>query len=100
MNIQKIVILGAGFGGVYTARFLSKYAKKGLCHITLINRTNYFLFTPLLHEVATGGLSLRTAAEPLREVFRKSHINFIQGDAKTIDFSKKNCFDRLGIHTV
>lgn len=89
MNIPRVVIVGCGFGGVYVARHLLNYAERGLCHLTLINRTNYFLFTPLLHEVATGGLSLRTAAEPLREVFRNSYTKIVQGEVKKIDIPEK-----------
>ena len=79
----RILILGAGFGGMYVAKKLQPYAEKGEIELTIVNRTNYFLFTPLLHEVATGGLNPRSVAEPLREVFRGSKVHIIQG---TVDF--------------
>ena len=41
-NKLKIIIIGGGFGGTYTAKYLSSLAKTGLADITLINRDNYF----------------------------------------------------------
>ena len=84
-----IVILGAGFGGVYTARRLASLAKIGKIEVTIINQTNYFLFTPLLHEVATGGLSPLSAAEPLREVFRNSGVELVQASVEMVNLEKK-----------
>lgn len=84
---KRIVIIGGGFGGVYTARYLAKMGKK--YDVLLINRNNYFLFTPLLHEVATGGLSEESVAEPLREVFRKTNVNFLQTEVTGIDRKNK-----------
>lgn len=84
-----IVILGAGFGGVYTAKKLISKVKAGEIDITIINRTNYFLFTPLLHEVATGSLSPNSVAEPLREVFAGTGVNIVQGEVRSINPSEK-----------
>ncbi|MDQ2933099.1 MAG: NAD(P)/FAD-dependent oxidoreductase [bacterium] len=80
-----IVILGAGFGGTYVAKKLAKYVRKGKIEVTIINRTNYFLFTPLLHEVATGSLTPTSVAEPLREIFKHSGIRIVQGTIESID---------------
>lgn len=87
-----IVIIGAGFGGMYIANKLISKVKKGNIDVTVVNRTNYFLFTPLLHEVATGGLSPRTVAEPLREVFAKTGIRFIQANVETINTSTQKIY--------
>jgi len=84
-----IVILGAGFGGVYTAKNLIPQVKKGAIDLTIINRTNYFLFTPLLHEVATGSLGPSSVAEPLREIFAGTGISIIEGDVENIDMPTK-----------
>lgn len=89
MSVPRIVILGAGFGGVYVAKELRSLAKKGLVDLTLVNRTNYFLFTPLLHEVATGGLNPRNVAEPLREIFVGSGIRVVQGLVESVDLENK-----------
>jgi NADH dehydrogenase len=89
MNRPHIAIIGAGFGGVYVARLLIPYVKSGLIDVTIINRTNHFLFTPLLHEVATGGLSPTSVTEPLREIFEGTQIQVIQGEIEYVDVSKK-----------
>ena len=84
-----VVILGAGFGGVYVAKALASRVKRGEIDVTVINRTNYFLFTPLLHEVATGGLSPRNVAEPLREVFVNTGIRIMQGSVDSINAAER-----------
>ena len=55
-----------GFGGVYTALHLEGALRKQPVDITLVSRENFFLFTPLLHEVATGGIETRHIAYPIR----------------------------------
>ncbi len=80
-----IVILGAGFGGMYVARELKHLVKKGAIDLTIVNETNYFLFTPLLHEVATGSLSPSSVAEPIREIFAHSGVRIVQGTIGAID---------------
>ncbi|MEX0910215.1 MAG: NAD(P)/FAD-dependent oxidoreductase [Candidatus Paceibacterota bacterium] len=83
---MKILIIGGGFGGIYTAVNLSKNFKNQKdMQITLVNQTNYFLFTPLLHEVATGSLSPLSTAEPIREILRGTNIEFIQTTVTNID---------------
>src|SRR3989344_5939326 len=85
MQKKHIVIVGGGFGGIYTARYLKPLVKKGLIDVTIINRKNYFLFTPLLHEVATGGLSPISVVEPIREIFRHDNIRIVVDEVKHID---------------
>lgn len=85
----RIVIIGGGFGGVYTARHLQRLVRRGRIEVTLINRTNYFLFTPLLHEVASGGLTPLCIAESLREVFRHENMKIMQAEVTAIDTAKK-----------
>lgn len=80
-----VVILGAGFAGTYIAKQLEKAVRRGEIDVTIVNRTNYFLFTPLLHEVATGALSPRSVAEPLREVFVGTDICIVQGSVESIN---------------
>lgn len=84
-----IVILGAGFGGVYTAKRLAPRVKKGEVDVTIVNRTNYFLFTPLLHEVATGSLGPSSVAEPLREIFAGTGVSVVEGEVEGIDASAR-----------
>lgn len=63
----RIVIVGAGFGGLRAARAL----KRGDLRITVIDRRNYHLFQPLLYQVATAGLSPNDIAYPIRAVLRR-----------------------------
>ena len=84
-----IVILGAGFGGMYVARYLKHLAKNGDIDLTIVNETNYFLFTPLLHEVATGALAPASVAEPIREIFAHSGVKIVQGTVEVIDRATK-----------
>lgn len=68
----KIVILGGGFGGAYCARQLEKRLRSHEAEITLINRRNYFVFTPLLVGAGTGALEPRHAVVPLRRFLKRT----------------------------
>lgn len=89
-DIRRVVVLGAGFGGVYVARGLHRR-----CHaadnirMTVVNRENYFLFTPLLHEVATGGLAPNTIVEPLRSILGCGHTDIVLGEAQRVRLADK-----------
>ena len=63
-RIPRVVIVGAGFGGLSAAKGLAGAA----CEITLIDRHNYHLFQPLLYQVATAGLSPADIAAPIRGI--------------------------------
>jgi len=86
---KRVIIIGSGFGGVYTAKHLLPLVHNNEIELVIINQTNYFLFTPLLHEVATGGLSPIAVAEPLREVFRKSNVSLIKAKVTAINADKQ-----------
>src|SRR5438309_2440330 len=66
-NRHRVVILGAGFGGLYAAKAL----KHAPVDVTVIDRRNYHLFQPLLYQVATGSLSPGEIAAPIRGVLAK-----------------------------
>ena len=84
----KILILGGGFGGLYTALELEKaLAKNPAVEITLVNRENFFLFTPMLHEVAASDLDITTIVNPIRKMLRRT--NFFNGEVKSIDLTSK-----------
>jgi NADH dehydrogenase len=94
----KIVIVGGGFGGVYTAKYLQDYFDCDTAEITLINPVNYFLFTPLLHEVATGGLTPDSIVEPVREVFRGTCVNFVEDTVTEVRSESKEVITKLGTY--
>ena len=70
----RVVILGGGFGGLYTARKLEKVLPQGSARVTLINDVNFMLYTPLLPGAAGGTLEPRHVVVPLREQLRDTHL--------------------------
>jgi NADH:ubiquinone reductase (H+-translocating) len=92
----KILILGGGFGGVYTALELEKrLGKESAVEITLVNRDNFFLFTPMLHEVAASDLDITTIVNPIRELLKRT--NFFDGEINAIDLNDKRVTVSHGI---
>ncbi|HZL34602.1 MAG TPA: NAD(P)/FAD-dependent oxidoreductase [Tepidisphaeraceae bacterium] len=83
-----IVILGGGFGGVYTAHGLEKiWSDDPDIRITLISRSNYFLMTPLLFEAGSGVIEPRHAVNPLRPLF--DFTRFIEAEITGVDLDRK-----------
>lgn len=79
----RVVIIGAGFGGLKAARVL---ARSGV-NILLIDRNNYHTFVPLLYQVAAAELKPEQIAYPLRTVFRKiPNARFLRAEVKQLDF--------------
>lgn len=93
---KRIVIIGAGFGGIYTFLYLRKYLKRGHLEIIFINKTNYFLFTPLLHEVASGSIPQMHAAEAIREIIHGYPADLFLAEAETVDTEKKIVHTNVG----
>lgn len=90
--MKKILILGGGFGGVATYQRLHKIVHPANIHnikIELINRTNYFTFSPMLHEVATGSVEREHIVQPLREILDCCGKDFHQANITSIDPKKK-----------
>ncbi len=81
--MQHIVVVGGGFAGVATAHELDRSSKRHGIRVTLINRQNYMLFTPMLPEVASGSLDMRDIAQPLRAGLHAGQFEL--GDAIGID---------------
>jgi NADH:ubiquinone reductase (H+-translocating) len=81
-----VVILGGGFGGLYTARGLRNVD----CRITVVDRHNYHLFQPLLYQVATAALNPSDIAAPIRGILRKQkNASVLLGEATAIDVQRK-----------
>jgi NADH:ubiquinone reductase (H+-translocating) len=69
---KRVLILGGGFGGIYAALRLEKLlARHDDLEVMLVTRDNYFLFTPMLPEVAAAELEQNTIVNPLRKLLRK-----------------------------
>ena len=78
----RIVILGGGFAGVTAALELERRAPSDV-HVTLINRENFQLFTPMLPEVASGSLDMRAIVQPLRVTLDRTHV--VIGEVSGVD---------------
>jgi NADH dehydrogenase len=71
----RVIILGGGFAGLTVAPELEgKLARNPAVEITVANRENFLLFTPMLHEVAASDLDLTTIVNPARKMLR--HVRF------------------------
>ena len=76
----RVVILGAGFGGLTAAKALYKDAD-----VTVVDRHNFQTFLPLLYQVATAGLAADHVAHPVRGALRKTGIKFRMGSPISVD---------------
>ena len=86
MQRHRVVVIGAGFGGLFAIKAL----RKAPVDITLVNGTAYHLFQPLLYQVATGILSEGEIAPPIREVLkRQDNVDVRLGWARSVDVEKK-----------
>src|SRR5262245_45310116 len=79
---HRVVIVGAGFGGLFAAKFL----RRAPVQVTLVDRATYHLFQPLLYQLATGILSEGEIAPPIREIVRR-HANV------TVEMATVTAFD-------
>ena len=84
----RVLILGGGFGGMYAALEFEKALAQGAdLDVTLVNRDNFFLFTPMLHEVAASDLDITNIVSPIRKLLRR--VTFFHGDIESIDLENK-----------
>jgi NADH dehydrogenase len=94
---KRIVILGGGFGGVYAAIHLEKLlARESAVEICLVSRDNFFLFTPMLHEIAASDLEITNIVNPLRKLLRR--VEVLVGDVNQIDLPNKRVLISRGYH--
>jgi NADH dehydrogenase len=84
--LPKVVIIGAGFGGLEATKVLMR---EKVC-LTVIDRTNYHLFQPLLYQVATAALSPADIAAPIRSVVSKyPNVDVILAEVRAIDVNAR-----------
>jgi len=78
----RVVIIGAGFGGLFAAKTLSGHP----VDVLLIDRDNYHTFTPLLYQVATSALDPSEIAHPIRSIFAgEDNIRCVMGEVTAIN---------------
>ncbi len=89
----KIVIVGAGFGGVK----MTKTFRKEPVEVLLIDRNNYHNFQPLMYQVATGGLEPGSIAYPVRRIFRKyKNVNFRMAEVFAVETANNRISTSIG----
>jgi NADH dehydrogenase len=85
-NLPHVLILGAGFAGLYATRELAKFGYP----VTLVDRRNHHTFQPLLYQVATAALSPGEIAYPIRHIFREdANVSVLLGRATGFDLEHK-----------
>jgi NADH dehydrogenase len=85
---MRILVLGGGFGGVHAAMHLERQFKDdGEIEITLVSRDNFFLFTPMLHEVAASDLDITHIVSPLRTLLRRTIVYV--GEVEAVDLVRR-----------
>lgn len=94
---QKVLILGSGFGGTYALRHLVRSLNRSEnIETSMVSNENFFLFTPLLHEVAMGGVETRHIAYPIRRLQWRDRFNFVQAEVEKIDLKSRKVFTSAG----
>jgi len=97
----RILILGGGFGGVYTAltleRLLRRDLRRGTVEIALVNRENYIVFQPMLPEVISGSIGLVDTISPIRRLC--PNTNLYTRPIEKIDIQRKHILTAAGLGT-
>ncbi len=94
---KRIVIVGGGFAGIngYLELHRQLHGAKDV-EVFLVSEKDYFLFTPMIHEVATGGLLATNVTQALRSLPRCCISRFIEGTAKKVDLINQEIFIKTG----
>src|SRR5579863_9734302 len=86
-RIPRVVIIGAGFGGLQAAKSLAHLP----VNITIIDRNNHHLFQPMLYQVATAGLSPADIASPVREILsRQENTEVLMATVQGVDLQEQH----------
>jgi len=86
---ERVVIVGAGFAGLSTAKALAGSAYR----VTVVDRHNYHLFQPLLYQVATAALSPADIASPIRGIPNgEANLSVVLGDVTGVDVDRREVF--------
>jgi len=87
--MKRIVIVGGGFGGLHLVRRLEGRLRPDEAEVTLLDRNNFHLFTPLLYQVATGELPPHAVAYPLRVPLARRPFRFVRAEVESIDVAHR-----------
>jgi NADH dehydrogenase len=87
--VKQIVVLGGGFAGLHLVRRLERRLRRSEASVTLVDRQNYHLFTPLLYQVCTGELPPHAVAYPLRDATAPAGFQFLQSEVTAIDLERR-----------
>ena len=93
-NPPRVVVLGGGYGGVYTALKFQKAAKRGEIELALISRDNYFLSQPMLAEVVSGSIEPTHIVIPIRRLL--PHASFHQAEIESLETDTRNVVINYG----
>jgi NADH dehydrogenase len=84
----KVLILGGGFGGIYAALEFEKLLRRREdIEVTLVSRENFFVFTPMLHEIAASDLEVNAIVNPLRKILRR--VDSFVGTVERIELANR-----------
>jgi NADH:ubiquinone reductase (H+-translocating) len=86
---KQVVVLGGGLAGLHLVRRLERRLGPEEASLTLVDRQNYHLFTPLLYQVCTGELPPHAVAYPLRDATAPAGFQFIQSEVTAIDLEHR-----------
>ena len=84
----RVVILGGGYGGVYTALALQKAARRGQIELSLVSRDNFFLFQPMLAEVVSGNIEPPHIVNAIRRLCRFTNVH--QAEIEAVDVETRH----------
>src|SRR5436190_15682467 len=86
MSAPRVVIVGCGFGGLWAAQAL----RRAPLALTVVDRTNHHLFTPLLYQVATAGLSAPSVAGAIRHILAEQrNTTVLYGEVRAVDPARR-----------
>lgn len=94
---RKVLILGSGFGGTYVLRnVVPALNRNENVETTMVSDENFFLFSPLLHEVAMGRIETRHIAYPIRRLHWRDRFSFVQAVVEKIDLANRRVITSRG----
>jgi len=85
----KVGIVGGGFGGLYALFYIKRHLSRGI-EVTLFDKNNYLLYTPVLHEMATGTVNARHVVVPIRKVIPPGQVHIRCEEVTKVDLAQRS----------